>query len=32
MREDGILKALAGVTTLMEVERVTEGEEMVDEE
>lgn len=32
MREDGIMKVLAGVTTLMEVERVTEGEEMVDEE
>ncbi len=32
MREDGILKVLAGLTTLMEVERVTEGEEMVDEE
>ena len=31
MREDGIMKVLAGVTTLMEVERVTEGEEMVDE-
>jgi type IV pilus assembly protein PilB len=32
MREDGILKVLAGVTTLMEVERVTEGEEIVEEE
>ena len=32
MREDGILKALSGMTTLMEVERVTEGEELVDEE
>lgn len=32
MREDGILKVLAGLTTLMEVERVTEGEEIVEEE
>jgi len=32
MRKDGLLKALAGVTTLMEVERVTEGEELVEEE
>lgn len=32
MREDGILKVLAGLTTLMEVERVTEGENIVAEE
>lgn len=32
MREDGMLKVLAGLTTLMEVERVTEGEEIVEEE
>lgn len=32
MRKDGLLKALAGVTTLMEVERVTEGEELVEGE
>ncbi len=32
MREDGMLKVLAGLTTLMEVERVTEGEDTVGEE
>lgn len=32
MRQDGILKALRGITTITEVERVTEGGVMVDEE
>ncbi len=32
IREDGILKALQGLTTLSEVERVTEGDVLVDEE
>lgn len=32
MRIDGILKALRGITTLTEVERVTEGDVLVDEE
>lgn len=32
MKEDGILKALTGVTTLAEVERVTEGKILIDEE
>lgn len=32
MREDGILKALRGLTTLTEIERVTEGKVLVDEE
>lgn len=32
MLQDGLLKALAGMTTLAEVERVTEGNIMVDEE
>jgi len=32
MRQDGILKALRGLTTITEVERVTEGNIMVDEE
>jgi len=32
IREDGILKALQGLTTLAEVERVTEGDMLVDEE
>ncbi len=32
LREDGVLKALTGVTTLIEVERVTEGSVLVDEE
>ncbi|MDP3957116.1 MAG: GspE/PulE family protein, partial [bacterium] len=32
MKQDGILKALKGLTTLAEVERVTEGKILVDEE
>jgi type IV pilus assembly protein PilB len=32
MKHDGLLKALSGMTTLAEVERVTEGTIMVDEE
>ena len=32
MRQDGLLKALSGLTTVTEVERVTEGDIMVDEE
>ena len=32
MRQDGILKALKGITTLAEVERVTEGKLLIDEE
>ena len=32
MKQDGILKALKGLTTLSEVERVTEGKILVDEE
>lgn len=32
MKQDGILKALKGITTLSEVERVTEGKILVDEE
>lgn len=32
MKQDGILKALQGITTLSEVERVTEGKTLVDEE
>ncbi len=32
LRDDGILKALTGITTLTEVERVTEGAVLVDEE
>lgn len=32
MKQDGILKALKGLTTLAEVERVTEGKLLVDEE
>lgn len=32
MRQDGILKALLGMTTMEEVERVTEGKVMIDEE
>ncbi|HWQ60087.1 MAG TPA: GspE/PulE family protein [Candidatus Fimivivens sp.] len=32
MRQDGILKALQGITSLTEVERVTEGDMLVDEE
>jgi len=32
LRQDGILKALKGLTTLTEVERVTEGAALVDEE
>lgn len=32
MRDDGILKALRGITTITEVERVTEGAVLVDEE
>jgi type IV pilus assembly protein PilB len=32
MRQDGLLKALQGITTITEVERVTEGDIMVDEE
>jgi type IV pilus assembly protein PilB len=32
MKQDGILKALKGMTTLAEVERVTEGKILVDEE
>jgi type IV pilus assembly protein PilB len=32
MKQDGILKALQGITTLAEVERVTEGKLLVDEE
>lgn len=32
MKQDGILKALQGITTLAEVERVTEGKILVDEE
>jgi type IV pilus assembly protein PilB len=32
MRQDGLLKALSGITSLAEVERVTEGGIMVDEE
>jgi type IV pilus assembly protein PilB len=32
LKQDGLLKALAGLTTLAEIERVTEGTIMVDEE
>ncbi len=32
MRQDGILKSMAGLTTLMEVERVTEGNIFLEEE
>lgn len=32
MRQDGILKVLKGITTLAEVERVTEGKLLIDEE
>jgi type IV pilus assembly protein PilB len=32
MKQDGILKALKGITTLAEIERVTEGKILVDEE
>jgi type IV pilus assembly protein PilB len=32
LKQDGILKALQGITTLSEVERVTEGKILVDEE
>lgn len=32
MRQDGVLKALLGLTTLSEVDRVTEGDAFVDEE
>lgn len=32
MKQDGILKALKGITTLAEIERVTEGSILVDEE
>lgn len=32
MKQDGILKALKGITTLAEIERVTEGNILVDEE
>jgi type IV pilus assembly protein PilB len=32
LKQDGILKALQGITTLSEVERVTEGKVLVDEE
>ncbi|HLC95677.1 MAG TPA: GspE/PulE family protein, partial [Patescibacteria group bacterium] len=32
MKQDGILKALKGITTLTEIERVTEGKILVDEE
>lgn len=32
MRDDGILKAIQGLTTLSEVERVTEGDMLIDEE
>ena len=32
MKQDGILKALRGDTTIAEVERVTEGATLVDEE
>jgi type IV pilus assembly protein PilB len=32
MKADGVLKVLKGITTLSEIERVTEGELMVDEE
>ncbi|NTW75604.1 MAG: type II/IV secretion system protein [Candidatus Moranbacteria bacterium] len=32
MRQDGVLKAFCGMTTLAEVERVTEGDVLVDEE
>lgn len=32
MKQDGLLKALKGITTLSEVERVTEGKILIDEE
>jgi len=32
IRQDGILKALRGLTTLTEIERVTEGDVLIDEE
>ena len=32
MKQDGLLKALRGDTTIAEVERVTEGAALVDEE
>jgi len=32
MKQDGILKALKGITTLAEIERVTEGKILIDEE
>lgn len=32
MKQDGLLKALQGITTLSEVERVTEGKILIDEE
>jgi type IV pilus assembly protein PilB len=32
MKQDGLLKALKGITTLAEVERVTEGKILIDEE
>jgi type II secretory ATPase GspE/PulE/Tfp pilus assembly ATPase PilB-like protein len=32
LKQDGILKALKGITTLSEVERVTEGKILIDEE
>ena len=32
MKQDGVLKVLKGITTLAEVERVTEGKILIDEE
>ena len=32
MKQDGILKVLQGITTLSEIERVTEGNILIDEE
>lgn len=32
MKQDGLLKALQGITTLAEIERVTEGKMLIDEE